>query len=106
MFIATNNFKVAKGREHDFEEQWRNRESHLGGVPGFISFALLRGDNEGEYVSQTTWESRQAFLDWTKSQAFAAGHRQGSVAGLLEGPPVVRLYEAVIVEGAGERSRA
>lgn len=98
MFIATNNFKVAKGRESDFEDSWRNRRSYLDGVPGFVSFALLRGDLEGEYVSQTTWEDRDAFLAWTRSEAFAAGHRQGSVAGVLEGPPSVRLYEAVLVQ--------
>lgn len=99
MFVATNNFKVAKGREADFETSWRNRESYLDGVPGWVSFALLRGDNEGEYVSQTTWESRDAFVAWTRSEAFAAGHRQGSVAGVLEGPPIVRLYEAVLAQG-------
>jgi heme-degrading monooxygenase HmoA len=106
MFIATNNFKVNAGREADFETQWRNRESYLDTVPGFISFALLRGDNPGEYISQTTWESRDAFLAWTRSEAFAAGHRQGSVAGVLEGPPVVKLYEAVIVQKAGETAKA
>jgi heme-degrading monooxygenase HmoA len=37
---------------------------------------------------------------WTRSDAFAAGHRQGSVAGVLEGPPQVRLYEAVLVQTA------
>jgi heme-degrading monooxygenase HmoA len=100
MFIATNNFKVNKGREADFETNWRNRESHLDTVPGFVSFALLRGDAEGEYVSQTTWESRDAFLAWTRSEAFAAGHRQGSVAGVLDGPPEVRLYETVLVQTA------
>ncbi|HXH20450.1 MAG TPA: antibiotic biosynthesis monooxygenase [Dehalococcoidia bacterium] len=104
MFIATNNFKVAKGREQDFENSWRNRRTYLDDVPGFISFALLKGDNEGEYVSMTTWESRQAFLDWTKSEAFALGHRQGSVAGVLEGPPVVRLYEAVLEQKAPARA--
>jgi heme-degrading monooxygenase HmoA len=104
MFIAANNFKVNKGREGDFEEQWRNRESYLNDVPGFVSFALLRGDNEGEYISQTTWQDRDAFLAWTRSAAFAAGHRQGSVVGVLEGPPVVRLYEAVLVQKAGEAS--
>jgi heme-degrading monooxygenase HmoA len=105
VFIATNNFKVAKGREEDFETSWRNRRSYLEEVPGFVSFALLKGDNEGEYVSQTTWESRDAFLAWTRSEAFAAGHRQGSLAGVLEGPPVVRLYEAVLEQKAPERAK-
>jgi heme-degrading monooxygenase HmoA len=96
MFIAMNNFKVTKGREEDFENAWRARESHLDGVAGFVHFALLKGDAEGEYASHTTWTSREAFLDWTRSSAFAAGHRQGSLAGVLEGPPAVKLFESVL----------
>ncbi|MGD9892390.1 MAG: antibiotic biosynthesis monooxygenase, partial [Dehalococcoidia bacterium] len=36
MFIAMNNFKVAPGREADFEERWRDRETYLNQVPGFV----------------------------------------------------------------------
>jgi heme-degrading monooxygenase HmoA len=96
MFIAMNRFQVTPGREADFEEQWRGRESYLDGVPGFLHFALLRCDRPGEYVSHTTWRDRQAFIDWTASEAFAKSHRQGSVAGLLQGPPEISLYEAVL----------
>ena len=98
MFIAMNNFKVAQGKEEEFERTWRERESHLSGVPGFVQFSLLRGDNEGEYISHSTWESRDDFTAWTQSEAFVAGHRQGSLAGVLQGPPQVALYEALIVE--------
>ena len=31
----------------DFENVWKNRESKLLEMPGFIRFALLRGDEEG-----------------------------------------------------------
>lgn len=96
MFIAMNNFKVAPGKEADFEERWRGRESYLEQVPGFVEFALLRGDEQGEYVSHSVWENRDAFVAWTQSEAFAAGHRQGNVAGVLEGPPHVKLYESVL----------
>ncbi|MDO8615694.1 MAG: antibiotic biosynthesis monooxygenase [Dehalococcoidia bacterium] len=96
MFIAMNRFRVAADREADFERVWRERESYLSGVPGFVRFALLRGDTPGEYISHSTWQDRAMFLAWTQSEAFAAGHRQGSLAGLLEGPPQVSLYEAVI----------
>ena len=41
---------------------------------------------------------RDAFVEWTRGDAFAAGHRQGPVTGLLEGPPQLSTYEAVIVE--------
>ena len=98
MFIAMNNFKVAKGREADFERIWRERQSYLNGVPGFVQFALLRGDADGEYISHSTWQDRDAFVAWTQSENFAAGHRQGSLMGVLVGPPQLKLYEAVIVE--------
>jgi heme-degrading monooxygenase HmoA len=99
MFVAMNNFKVAAGKEADFETVWRERQSYLNGVPGFVQFALLRGDSQGEYISHSTWENREAFVAWTQSDAFVQGHRQGgSLMGVLEGPPHVQTYEAVIVE--------
>lgn len=104
MFIAMNNFRVAAGREADFERQWRERESYLAGVAGFVEFALLKGDEHGEYVSHTVWQDRAAFIAWTQSAHFTAAHRQGSVGGMLAGHPVVKLYEAVLVERPGSVS--
>ena len=98
MFIAMNRFKVVPGKEDDFEQIWRGRQSHLKGVPGFVQFALLKSEAAGEYISHSTWADREAFTAWTQSEAFAAGHRQGSLAGILEGPPQVSTYGAVIVE--------
>lgn len=106
MFIAMNRFKVAEGMGPQFEDRWRNRKSFLDQVPGFVHFALLKGDNAGEYISHSTWHSREAFDAWTRSEAFAAGHRQGSVQGELAEHPVVSLYETVIEEGAGVGARA
>lgn len=100
MFVAMNNFKVVEGKEPEFEEIWKSRETYLQGVPGFVHFALLRGDN-GEYVSHSTWESREAFVAWTQSEAFVKGHRQGgSLMGVLAGPPQLRTFEAVIEQDA------
>jgi heme-degrading monooxygenase HmoA len=100
MFVAMNNFKVAPGKEANFEKQWRERETYLDGVPGFVRVMLLQSDNAGDYISHTTWTDRQSFIDWTQSEEFGKGHRQGSLAGVLEGPPVIGLYEAVLVETA------
>jgi heme-degrading monooxygenase HmoA len=62
-----------------------------------VHFALLRSDAEGEYISHSTWESREAFVAWTQSEAFVQGHRQGgSLMGVLQGPPAVKLFEAVL----------
>ena len=96
MFIAMNRFKVVGGKEADFEDIWQGRRSYLKEVPGFVQFALLK--SEVEYVSHSTWTDRDSFIAWTQSEAFAAGHRQGSLAGILDGPPQVSTYEAIIVE--------
>ena len=100
MFVAMNRFKVMTGREQEFERVWRERRSYLQGVEGFLRFALLRGDASGEFISHSSWRDRESFIAWTNSEAFAAGHRQGSLAGLLEGPPQISTYEAAIVETA------
>jgi heme-degrading monooxygenase HmoA len=97
LFIAMNHFQVDPQRASEFEEHWRRRESHLAEVPGFVRFALLRGDEPGHYASHTTWESRRAFEDWTQSEAFRRAHAGARTpAGLLQGPPRLQLYEALL----------
>jgi len=103
MYVAMNKFQVQPGKEEAFERVWRERETHLQEVPGFVQFALLRAD-DGEFISHSTWESRDAFVAWTESEQFARGHRQGSPMGeILAGPPQLRTYEAAIVETPEER---
>lgn len=99
MFVAMNRFKVVPGQEEEFERIWKERESYLKGTVGFQQFALLKSEmTPGEYVSHSTWANRDAFMAWMNSPAFAAGHRQGSLAGVLEGPPMPSMFEAIIVE--------
>nr|MCS5618895.1 antibiotic biosynthesis monooxygenase [Myxococcota bacterium] len=77
MFIAMNRFRIALGREADFEEVWRSRESHLDEMPGFREFHLLRGPVDDEaalYASHTVWDDRASFEAWTKSENFRAAH--------------------------------
>ncbi len=101
MFIAMNNFNVRPGQEAEFEARWRTRESYLADVEGFVHFALLKGEEPGDYASHTIWRDRAAFIAWTQSPSFAAAHRQGgSVSQVLDGAPHVRLLQSVITEGA------
>jgi heme-degrading monooxygenase HmoA len=77
MFIAMNRFKVRKGAEHDFEQVWLTRDSHLKVVPGFIAFYLLKGperDDHVLYASHSLWRSEADFLAWTRSDAFRKAH--------------------------------
>ncbi len=95
MFIAMNQFSIVPGKEREFEEVWRTRESYLSGVPGFKEFHLLKGEN-GVYISHSTWESRDAFMKWTDSEAFRKAHAQGGSKGLIQGPPQFTGYEVVL----------
>ena len=80
MFIAMNRFKIRPGRETDFENIWKQRDSHLEGVAGFEKFNLVRGKMDQDetftlYASHTVWRSEDDFLNWTKSEAFRQAHK-------------------------------
>ena len=100
MFIAMNRFQVTKGREDEFETLWRNRDSHLDKVDGFVEFHLLRGPEHEDhtlFASHTIWASRQAFEDWTRSEQFRAAHRDaGNSKGLYLGHPNFEGFEIVL----------
>jgi heme-degrading monooxygenase HmoA len=100
MFIAMNRFRVRAGQEEEFEEVWRRRESYLDGVAGFREFHLLRGPAEEDgtlYASHSVWESRRAFEDWTRSEAFRKAHAQGGMPrGTVLGPPQLEGFEVVL----------
>lgn len=99
MFIAMNRFQVAHGREADFEAVWRERDSHISKVPGFVEFHLLRGperDDHTLYASHTIWQSRAAFEDWTRSEAFRAAHAgAGQTKGIYLGHPEFEGFEVL-----------
>lgn len=100
MYIAMNHFRVAPGRGEDFERGWRERESYLDDVPGFVDFHLVRGKDEDDgthrYASHTTWRDRQAFLDWTHSDAFRKAHAsRATPSGVLLEHPRFAGWEAV-----------
>ena len=100
MFIAMNRFKIVKGKEKEFEDVWKNRDTHLKGVDGFKEFHLVKG-NESEdhilYASHSIWASKDAFIDWTKSEAFRLAHKNaGQHRDLYIGAPNFEGFEVVI----------
>ena len=100
MYIAMNHFKIAVGRGAEFEQVWRERDSYLDDVPGFVQFHLVRGKDADDgthcYASHTTWHSRQAFLDWTHSEAFRKAHgERRTPEGLLLAHPQFHGWEAI-----------
>ncbi len=108
MFLAMNRFKVRLGSEEDFERVWRERDSYLATVPGFVSFNLLRGatrDDHTLYASHSIWQSRAHFEEWTRSEAFRNAHRSaGGNKPLYVGHPELELFDSVIAQAAAEQA--
>jgi heme-degrading monooxygenase HmoA len=100
MFIAMNHFRVAPDRCEEFERGWRERESYLHEVPGYVEFHLLKGPEEDGarlYASHTVWRDEAAFTAWTESEAFHKAHRRaGGAVGLMLGPPRFIGWQAVL----------
>lgn len=100
MFIAMNRFLIAPGREKDFIEIWKNRDSHLEGVPGFKEFHLLQGPTNEKgtlFASHSIWESGEAFENWTKSEAFRQAHASaGGAREIYLGPPQLECFDVVL----------
>ncbi|MDW9697027.1 antibiotic biosynthesis monooxygenase [Sinorhizobium meliloti] len=104
MYFAMNRFRVAIGQEEAFEAVWKARDSSLSEMPGFIEFHLLRGDSVPEegytpFISKSAWETRDAFIAWTKSDNFRAAHRSaGENKAMYLGPPKFEGF--TVIEGA------
>ena len=99
MYLTMNRFKVKPGHEEAFEAVWKNRDSHLKTVPGFVAFHLLKGpekDGYRLYASHTAWESEEAFTAWTRSEAFRAAHAgAGSHKDMYLEAPELEVFDSV-----------
>ncbi|MCR9125677.1 MAG: antibiotic biosynthesis monooxygenase [Rhodobacteraceae bacterium] len=99
MYLTMNRFQVRPEACAAFETLWMQRDSHLKSVPGFVSFALMRGPEAADhvlYASHTVWRDETAFQDWTRSDAFRAAHRNaGSSRDMYLAPPVLEIFETV-----------
>ncbi len=100
MFVAMNKFKIVKGKEIEFENVWKNRETHLADVQGFKNFNLMKGEENLDhtlYASHSIWESKEDFWNWTKSEAFRLAHKDaGKHKELYIGSPNFEGYEKVL----------
>ena len=92
MVIVMNHIPVAEGREQDFEKTFMERDRAVDRMPGFIDMQVLRPSEGRTYVVLTRWKSREAFRQWTESEAFISAHRKQS-PGLAESRPVLEIYE-------------
>ena len=95
-----NRFRIVLGKEKEFENVWKNRDTHLKDVPGFKEFNLVKGDTNEEhtlYASHSIWNSKDDFINWTKSEEFRLAHKNsGQHKGLYLGHPNFEGFEVVL----------
>ncbi len=113
MFIAMNRFKVTPGQEDAFERIWRERESYLHTMPGFMEFHLLKGPNKEDhtlYSSHTAWRTKNDFENWTKSEGFRKAHARAGenkpAVPMYLGHPEFEGFQSVLVQTAPDNKAA
>jgi heme-degrading monooxygenase HmoA len=98
MIVVCNRIPVNPEHAAAFEERFADRASLVDGMPGFVSFQLLRPSNPADpYVVMTFWESQEHFHAWTESAAFKEGHaRSGTLPPeTFLGHPSIEVHEVI-----------
>ena len=98
MIVTCNRIPVNPEHNEAFEAVFQARASLVDGMPGFISFQLLRPKKAGDpYVVMTFWESEAHFKAWTQSDEFKEGHaRSGSLPPeTFSGHPVLEMFDVI-----------
>lgn len=102
MFVTMNRIPIRQGYEDVFAKRFRKRAGLVDQTPGFIRNMVLRPcDEDGCHIVLTLWESKEAFLAWTKSEAFRKAHRKAEDApkAMFLGPAQLETYEVVCDSG-------
>jgi heme-degrading monooxygenase HmoA len=98
MIIVCNRIPVNPEHAAAFEERFANRASLVDGMPGFISYQLLRPKSQGDpYIVMTFWESEAHFQAWTESPSFREGHaRSGTLPPqTFAGHPRLEIFDVI-----------
>ena len=82
-----NRFKIVPGKETEFEKVWRERDTRL----------KETNDEFSLYASHSIWNSKDDFINWTKSEAFRLAHKNaGQHKDLYLGAPNFEGFEEVL----------
>ena len=98
MIVVCNRIPVNPEHTADFEARFADRANLVDGMPGFVSFQLLRPTKPGDpYVVMTFWESQEHFEGWTQSAAFKEGHARSSTLppAAFQDHPKIEVHEVI-----------
>ncbi|MBN8235475.1 antibiotic biosynthesis monooxygenase [Halobacillus kuroshimensis] len=99
MFVVDSTVVVPEHKADDLIQIYRNRSRLVDEAEGFLSFQLLQNDRKpGELTVHLEWESKQAYLNWARSEQFKKIHElekhypDEDLKGIV---PIVKKYEVV-----------
>ncbi|WP_027956396.1 antibiotic biosynthesis monooxygenase family protein [Halobacillus kuroshimensis] len=99
MFVVDSTVVVPEHKADDLIQIYRNRSRLVDEAEGFLSFQLLQNDRKpGELTVHLEWESKQAYLNWARSEQFKKIHeleKQYPDEDLKGIVPIVKKYEVV-----------
>lgn len=98
MIVTSNRIPVHPDHSEAFEKAFQDRASLVDGMPGFVSFQLLRPTQEGDpYIVMTIWESQEHFEGWTNSEEFKEGHAKSGTLPreAFLGHPKIEVHEII-----------
>jgi len=100
MFVTMNRFTIDPNHWEDFENRFKQRAGLVDDEPGFIRNAVLRpsDDSSKQHIVMTLWESRKAFMAWTKSESFRKAHAKAGQTPKewFVGPTTLEMFKAII----------
>jgi len=112
MIVVTNRIPVAPGWEEKFEDRFQKRAHLVDESPGFIRNEVHRPrpmkvdratgqwspdpDKAAFYEVKTWWDSFEDFTAWTKSESFAAAHRDRPPKEMFAGPNALEIHEVFL----------
>ncbi len=77
-FAAINYISCLPEFEATLEDLFATRKGAIDKEQGFIEMEVLKPLKAGDpYLILSHWESKEAFENWTKSEAFLEGHKRG-----------------------------
>ncbi|WP_210366099.1 antibiotic biosynthesis monooxygenase family protein [Bacillus sp. REN3] len=76
MYVVHSTVRVPEGKSEEIIGIYRNRSRRVDRFNGFLSFQLLQNEQiPTELTVQICWETKEAYLDYIKSEAYKMVHQ-------------------------------
>ena len=96
MFYRIGKIKCKPGKSNDVISYFKSKEDFFSETKGIISLSYFKSGQD-EVSGIAIWESKEAFIDWTKSDAFKLAHKNaGAHKDLYLGPPNLETFDQII----------